>query len=89
MINTATPLRKPVITALETKRTMNPSRNSPASSCITPTISTSAASAAALCASGTSTNPAPAATESALVGETFMNTELVNRAPMGTATISV
>jgi hypothetical protein len=38
---------------------------------------------------GMPTSPAPAATDSAPVVDTFMKTELVKMAPMGTATISV
>ena len=89
MISTATPLRKPVITALDTKRTRNPSRKTPASNWITPTSSTSMTSACGLCSAGRSTSTTPAATASAPVVDTFMNTELEKMAPIGTATIRV
>ena len=89
MISTATPLRKPVITELETKRTRKPSLNRPASSWIRPTSSTMATSACAFWSEATFASPAPAATDSALVVETFMKTELVKSAPMGTAIIRV
>ena len=72
MISTATPLRKPIMTALETYRITKPSRNRPASNCSTPTSSTSTASAATLSLDGTSASPAPAATDRALVVDTFM-----------------
>ena len=89
MINTATPFRKPVITALETKRTRKPSLNRPASNWITPTSSTSTTSASTLRSAGNSSSTTPAATDSAAVLDTFMNTELLKMAPTGTATISV
>ena len=89
MISTATPLRKPVITASETKRIRKPNRNKPASSWITPTSSTNTASASNFWLAGMPASPAPAATDSALVVDTFMKTELVKMAPMGTATINV
>ena len=83
------PLRKPVITALETKRVRNPSRNMPARSCMMPTSNTSTTSASPFPASGIFSSPAPAATDKAPVVETFMKTELVKMAPTGTATIKV
>ena len=89
MISTATPFRKPVITALETKRIRKPSRNRPASSWITPTSSTSTTSACTFWPAGTSVSTTPAATDSAAVLDTFMKTELVKMAPTGTAIISV
>ncbi len=89
MISTATPLRKPVITALETKRIRKPSRNRPTSNWITPTSSTSTTSASALWPAGNSSSTTPAATASAPVVDTFMKTELEKMAPTGTATINV
>ncbi len=89
MISTATPLRKPVITALETKRSRKPRRNRPASNWITPTSSTNTASASNRWLAGMPASPAPAATDSAPVVDTFMKTELVKMAPIGTATINV
>ena len=89
MISTATPLRKPVITALETKRITKPSRSTPASNWIRPTSSTSTTSACSFCSAGKSTSTTPAATESAAVLDTFMKTELLKMAPTGTAIISV
>ena len=89
MIRTATPFRKPVITALETNRIRNPSRKTPASSWITPTSSTSTTRASARWPAGKSTSTTPAATASAPVVDTFMNAELEKTAAIGTATISV
>ncbi len=89
MMRTATPFRKPVITESETKRSTEPSRNNPASSWITPTSRTSAASAAIRWSAAKSTSSAPAARDSAAVVDTFMKTEPVNRAAAGTATMSV
>ena len=88
-MSTATPLRKPVITALETKRIRKPRRNRPASNWITPTSSTSTTNASARWPAGNSSSTAPAATASAPVVDTFMKTELLKMAPTGTATISV
>ncbi len=88
-MSTATPLRKPVITEWETKRIRKPSRNRPARNWITPTSSTSTTNASARCPAGNSIITAPAATASAPVVDTFMKTELLKMAPMGTATIKV
>ncbi|MEI2691484.1 MAG: hypothetical protein V9H69_17995 [Anaerolineae bacterium] len=63
--------------------------NRPARSWISPTISASAISACAFWSAAISASPAPTATDSALVVETFMKTELVTSAPTGTASISV
>jgi len=78
---TATALTKPVMTALGTKRTIDPSRSRPSTSMTPPVSRPRVASAAAESSCPRTCGMSEITTAIAPVAWTHMNTELVDRAP--------
>jgi len=84
----ATPLRKPRITALDTKRSRRPPLSNPNSTMKPPTKSDMSATATSRWSAGTSASPLPTVTAMAAVTATVIYRELVVRAAAGVPTRS-
>ena len=88
IINTANPVRKPVITELEIKRVIVPNFSNPNINWKSPTIIESVTIAGRIVSRGNSISELPTMIINALVGAICINSELVKNAPTGVATIN-
>ena len=86
--STATPLRNPFITALDTNRSSRPPRSSPKIAMNAPTSSATMATAPSRWSAGTAAILLPTVTAMAAVTATVMNWELVVSAAVGVPTSS-